>query len=109
MLGSAMVSQVRVPPRVGALLTQVTATPDLDIALWKVLSEYIDLKTERLEQSVDEFETKWGMPFAEFAERCAAGTLGQDPYAYQVESDYWDWEAAETLLQHYRGLQAQWM
>jgi len=46
------------------------------------------------------------MTFTEFAERCEAGTLDEDPYSYDVESDYWEWEAAETLLQHYESLQA---
>jgi len=109
MIGADTMSKVMVSPRIGALLTQVTEVPDLETALWKVLSEYMDLKTERLRQSIHEFETKWEMPFAEFAERCAAGTLGEDPYAYQVESDYWEWESAETLLRHYKGLQTQWM
>lgn len=45
------------------------------------------------------------MSFAEFAGWCEAGTLDKDPYAYDVESDDWEWEAAETLLRHYQGLQ----
>lgn len=49
------------------------------------------------------------MSFDEFARRCEQGTLTQDPYAYDVESDYWDWEKAVTLLNHYEGLQTQWM
>ncbi len=109
MMSVDTMSKVMLPLRVGALLMQVTEAPDLETALWKVLSEYIELKTERLRQSIQEFEIKWEMPFAEFAQRCADGTLGQDPYAYQVESDYWEWEATETLLQHYKGLQTQWM
>jgi hypothetical protein len=102
-------STVAVSPRVGALLTQVTETPDLETALWKVLSEHIDLKTKLLKQRIETFESKWGMTFKEFSERCGAGTLGKDPYAYEVESDFWEWEKAETLLQHYEALQAQWM
>ena len=33
----------------------------------------------------------------------------RDPYAYEVESDVWDWEKAETLLKHYKALQIRWM
>ncbi len=101
-------SKVTVSPRVGALLTQVTDLPDLEAALWKVLSEYIDLKTESIRDEICAFEAKWGMTFDEFAERCEEGTLEVDPYAYDVESDYWEWEAAETLLQHYESLEARW-
>jgi len=62
-----------------------------------------------LMQQIEAFESKWEGTFEEFSERCQAGTLGQDPYAYEVESDFWDWEKAETLLQHYGALQIRWM
>jgi len=100
---------ITISPRVGTLLTQVTETPDLETALWRVLSEYIDLKTNFLRQRIQGFESKWGMTFAVSSERCEAGMLDQDPYAYEVESDFWEWEKAETLLRHYEALQARWM
>ncbi len=98
-----------VSPRVGTLLTQITETPDLETALWKVLSEYVDLKIGLLRQRIQAFESKWGRTFEEFSERCEGETPGQDPYAYDVESDFWEWEKAETLLRHYEALQARWM
>ncbi len=104
-----MDSTVAVSPRVGALLTRVTETSDLETALLKILSEYIDLKTRLLRQRIRAFESKWGMTFAEFAERCETETLDQDAYAYKVESDFWEWEQAETLLRHYEAMQSRWM
>jgi len=98
-------SRIELSPRLGSLLVRVTETPELEAALWKVLSEYIDLKTASIEERIEAFEKKWGMSFDEFAVRCEADTLGEDPYSYDVESDYWEWEAAETLLQHYKHLQ----
>jgi len=64
----------------------------------------IELRMESIREQIAAFESKWGMPFDEFAQHCEEGTLEGDPYAYDVESDYWEWEAAETLLQHYEGL-----
>lgn len=98
-----------VSPRVGALLTRITETPDIDTALWKMLGEYVDFKLQALRQQIQTFEKKWGMPFREFAERVETETLGQDPYAYEVESDFWEWEAAETLFEHYASLRPRWM
>ena len=102
-------STFTVSPRMGVLLTQVTETPDLETALWKVLSEYLDLKIQFFREHIRAFESKWGMTFKAFSEHCEARTLGQDPYAYEVESDFWEWEQAETLLQHYETLKTQWM
>lgn len=105
---STRISTVPISPRVGALLTQVTETPDLETALWRVLSDYLDMKISSLKERRKELEKKWGIMFKEFSEGFEAGTLNQDSYGYEVESDYWEWEKTETLLDHYLDLQSQW-
>lgn len=98
-----------VSPRASVLLTQVADVSDLETALWKVLTEYIELKINSLQARIEGFESKWGMTFEQFSKRIEEGTLDQDAYDYEVESDYWDWEKAETLLEHYKSLRAKWM
>lgn len=93
-----------ISPKLSQLLTRATQTPDLETALWKVLSEYIELKTEQLNQAIARFEEKWGMSFDEFARRSAAGKLAKDTYSWEVEQDFWQWEQAVTLLEHYQTL-----
>lgn len=95
--------RLSVSPRVGVLLSQVTETHDLETAIVKVLMEYLDLKIEQLRQQIQQFETKWRMTFQEFS----AQPETPDLYSYKVESDFWEWEEAETLLKHYEKLQAQ--
>ena len=99
---------VTISPRIGALLTRVAETPDIETALWKVLLDYIDLKLAKLSQQVADFEAKWDMPFAEFSKRIEEKQLDQDAYSFEVEKDFWDWEKAETLLKHYTTLRSQW-
>lgn len=96
-------------PQAGLLLTKIADTSDLETALWRVLHDYTGLKIQQLRQQIETLELKWGMTFDEFARRCESGSLDQDPYAYDVESDFWDWEKAVTLLRHYETLQARWM
>jgi hypothetical protein len=98
-----------VPPRAGALLAEVAETSDLESALWRVLSEYIDLKTESLQRQQQEMTRKWGMSFEAFSERFDKRSASSEAYSYQVESDFWEWEKVETLLEHYRALRARWM
>ncbi len=95
---------ITVSPRIGALLSRVAETPDIEGALWKVLSEYIDLKSAQLSQQIIAFESKWSMPFAEFSVRIKEGRLGKDAYSYEVEKDFWEWEKAETLRLRYMNL-----
>ena len=100
-----MTPAMTIPLRAGQLLTKLTQTADFETALWKMLADYTTIKIQSLHQQIQEFETKWGMTFEEFSERCESGTLKPDPYAYEVESDFWDWEQAATLLAHYQALQ----
>jgi hypothetical protein len=103
------VSDVSVPPRLGALLTELVEIPDIGMALRKVLSEYLELKGKTLEKRIADFEAKWGMSFDEFSRKCAEGTLAEDAYSYEVEKDFWEWEQAVTLQNHYESLGLQWM
>lgn len=105
---STVTSTFPISPRVGALLTQVTETPDLETALWRVLSDYLVMKISSLRERTKTFEEKWSMTFTEFSEEFKTGTLSQNSYDYEVESDYWEWEKAETLLEHYINLRSQW-
>ena len=95
---------IAVSPRLGELLIKVAQTPDLEAALWKVVNEYIELKINSLKEQVKRFEQKWGMSFEEFSRRCKDGSLDVDPYSWEVERDFWEWERAETLLRHYETL-----
>lgn len=92
---------VALSPRIAVFLNRVTATPDLETALLKVLSEYVELKLAKLDEQIKVFESKWGMTFAEFSERFENDQLEQDSYSYAVEKDFWEWEKAETLKKHY--------
>jgi hypothetical protein len=91
-------------PRLGELLTRATQTPDLETALWKVLSEYVDLKVAALTETNQQFEKKWKVSFDEFVRRSHDNTLGKDVYGLEVERDFWEWEQTVTLLQHYKAL-----
>jgi len=48
------------------------------------------------------------MPFVAFSERLKADPADPDNFSYEMESAFWDWEEAETLLRHYEGLRVQW-
>ena len=95
---------ISMSPKLGELLVRTTQTPDLETALWQVLSEYIDLKIAALGEIIAPLENKWHMSFDEFSSRMRAGTLGQDIYSWQVEQDFWKWEQATTLLKQYESV-----
>lgn len=95
---------ITVSPKLGEFLTKVTQTPDLETAFWRIFTEYVSMKLAVLREANKDFERKWGMTFAEFAQQCQDGTLKEDAYSWNVEQDYWSWEQTVTLLQHYESL-----
>jgi hypothetical protein len=95
---------ISVSPKLGELLIRTTQTTDLEAALFKVLTEYVDFKTATLNQTIRELENKWHASFEEFSQRAREGKLGQDAYSWEVEQDFWKWEQAVTLLRSYRSL-----
>lgn len=106
---NTMTTAPTISPRAGLLLTQLTKTADFDVALWKLLMDYLELKLQTLAAEDAVFAQKWGMSFAEFQRRLETNALEQDAYAYAVEQDFWAWEKTETLRQYYEGLRARWM
>jgi hypothetical protein len=97
---------IALSPRLGVLLTRTTQTPDLETALWKVITEYVDMKIAALKENIAQFEQKWNMSFDEFSSRCRDGSLDKDVYSWDTEQDYWNWEQAVTLLKHYEALRS---
>ena len=95
---------ISLSPKVCNLLIQTTKANDIDTALHSVLSEYIQMKLIDLEKKREIFETKWQSEFSQFQEKIKNNNLGKDPYSYEVESDYWEWEDTITLIDHYESI-----
>jgi hypothetical protein len=96
-------------PKLGEFLIKAAETADIDMALRKILFEYLELKLKELQGQIKKFEGKWEMSFEEFSAKCKQKEIGKDIYSYEVEKDFWDWERVETLSQHYGELKTQWM
>ena len=97
-------------PKLSEALVKTTHSKDIDDALSKILSEYLDLKLKRLQQTIDEFEKKWDMSFEKFKRRIKEKKpLKADIYSFDTEKDYWQWEEAVTLRKHYEEIKGQWI
>ncbi|MEA3338943.1 MAG: hypothetical protein U9R15_03160 [Chloroflexota bacterium] len=101
------VPDIPMSPQLGSLLTEITAVSDPRTALWKILDEYLELKCNDLEKRIADFEARWDMPFEEFSQKFADGTLAQDTYSYEMEKNFWEWEQVVTLQHHYQSLRLQ--
>lgn len=95
--------------KLGHALVKATLARDLDDAFHKVFSEFLDLKLDRLHSFIRDYEKKWGMSFEEMQEKLRNKSLEADAYSFDTESDYWGWEEAVTLRDHYQNIKNQWM
>jgi hypothetical protein len=96
-------------PKLGEVLIKTTHSKDLDDALNKIFSEYLELKLTKLLETINEFQKKWGMSFEDFKRHCKEETLKENAYAFGVEKEFWQWEEAETLRKHYDEIKGQWI
>jgi len=46
---------IALTPQLGELVTKTAQVPDLETAVWKVLSEYLELKTSVLQNQIAQF------------------------------------------------------
>lgn len=100
---------VTVSPQIGEFLLKVTHLPDIDTALRKVLTEYLELKVNQLESKINGYESVWKMTFNEFEDACKNNKLKADVFSYEVEKDFWEWEQLETLLKYYKDIKSRWI
>jgi ATP-dependent Lon protease len=90
-------------------LVKATLARDINDAFNKVFTEYLELKLNQIQQTIGDFREKWGSDFEEFKKKIQENQLKEDPYSYDVENDFWQWEEAETLKKHYDDIKSQWM
>jgi len=95
--------------KLGEALVKATDARDVNEAFNKVFSEYLELKLNQLHQIIERYKEKWEMSFEEFRKQIKENTLKKDAFSYETENDFWQWEEAETLKEHYVDIKSQWM
>ena len=77
------------------VLTDLTQQPRVEVSLPIAIKELVTLKLIEANERCHTFEQRYGMEFEAFRDAWNEDRI-PDRYGYQVEQDYWDWEAAVT-------------
>jgi len=77
------------------ILSDLTREPRLEVALPLAIKDLVRLKLKETREQRESFELRYGMNFATFKQAWHAGTIANQ-HSYEVERDYWEWEAAVT-------------
>ncbi len=102
--------EIILPPKFTRALAEVTNETRPDVALEMIIKDYAKMRLNGSIEKIKDFEKKWGMEFDEFKEKCKSNSLPdeKDPYSWEVEKDYRDWESFITLKSHYEEILERW-
>lgn len=94
---------MQVATNISKPLLEITGEPRLEIAILDILRDAIEHRIERIERELKVFEEKYHMAFNEFKEKFDRKEI-PEPYSYNVEMDYLDWEGIISRLIRYKAL-----
>ncbi len=83
------------------ILTELTGEQRFDVALQLATKDLLRLKLQEAEQQIKSFEERYGMIFEKFQQAWENDQIA-DKYSYDIERDYWEWEAVQTDLARLR-------
>ena len=77
------------------ILSDLTQETRIEVALPLALKDWLRLKLAETRAQLATFEQRYGMKYPAFREAWQEGRI-ESRHSYEVERDYWEWEAAET-------------
>ena len=72
-------------------LMDITGEPRTELAILQIMKDAIEHRIEKIEAEVKKYEDKYKMTFAVFKEKFEKSEI-PEPYSYNVENDYLEWE-----------------
>jgi hypothetical protein len=77
------------------ILSDLTQEPRREVALPLDMKDWIRLRLKEAREQRETFERRHGMEFQAFKQAWQEGSI-ENKHSYEVERDYWEWEAAVT-------------
>lgn len=91
---STMIESMALKP-LHRVLSQLTGEDRFEVALHLATKELAQLRLQESYRLIKSFENRYGMAFDQFQQAWESGEFPA-PRSYEVEKDYWEWEAALT-------------
>jgi hypothetical protein len=77
------------------ILFDLTGEDRFDIALQLATKDLLRLKLKEAEERLAVFQNRYALDFEKFKQAWNDKTI-PNRHSYEVEKDFWEWEAAET-------------
>jgi len=96
-------NEVTLSKSVHRILADLTGEERFDVALHLATKDLVCLKLKEAEERVKQFEERYRMNFEDFKKAWDKGRI-PNKHSYEVERDYWEWEAAMTDRQRFQDM-----
>ncbi|HIC94712.1 MAG TPA: hypothetical protein EYP09_10765 [Anaerolineae bacterium] len=87
--------EITISKPIHRILTDLTGEARFDVALHLATKDLVRLKLKEAEERRKRFEDRYQMDFETFKRAWNEGRIA-NKHSYEVERDYWEWEAAVT-------------
>jgi hypothetical protein len=77
------------------VLSDLTQESRVEVALPLAIKDWVQLKLKEARRQQEFYRRRYGMEFSAFKQAWQEGRIS-NRYSYEVERDYWEWEAATT-------------
>jgi hypothetical protein len=77
------------------ILSDLTQESRVEVALPLAIKDWVRLKLKETREQREAFEQRYGMDFPAFKQAWQEGRVA-NKHSYEVERDYWGWEATVT-------------
>jgi len=75
------------------ILSDLTGEERFDLALQLATKDLVRLKLKEAAENITTFEQRYKMDFEKFKRAWEKGKV-PDKHSYEIEKDFWEWEAA---------------
>jgi hypothetical protein len=86
------------------VLSDLTQESRVEVALPLAMKDWVRLRLKEAQERREMFRERYGMDFQTFQEAWEKGRI-PDKHSYEVERDYWEWEAAVTDVERLQEMQ----
>jgi len=77
------------------ILSDLTQEPRVEVALSLAIKDWLRLKLKEAREQREAFEQRYAMDWQAFEQAWRENRI-ENKHSYEVERDYWEWEAAVT-------------
>jgi hypothetical protein len=90
---------------ISKVLMDITGEPRTELAILQIMKDAIEHRIEKIEAEIKKYENKYKMTFGVFKEKFEKAEIAE-PYSYNVENDYLEWEGLVNRYTKYNSMLA---